>query len=40
MTHHIAWDPWSKAVVYREMEALYEGYLHGGPARLGQGDID
>lgn len=34
MTHHIAWDPWSKAVVYREMAALYEEFTLGQRAEL------
>jgi alpha-ketoglutarate-dependent taurine dioxygenase len=39
MTHHIAWDPWSKGIVYRELAVLYEGYLLGRPARLPEPSI-
>src|SRR5439155_11404169 len=39
MTHHIAWDPWSKAVVYRELGELYEANVLGRPARLAEPSI-
>jgi alpha-ketoglutarate-dependent taurine dioxygenase len=34
LTHHIAWDVSSKAVLYRELAALYEGFVKGKPVQL------
>jgi alpha-ketoglutarate-dependent taurine dioxygenase len=34
LTHHIAWDVSSKAVLYRELAAFYEGFLSGKPVQL------
>jgi alpha-ketoglutarate-dependent taurine dioxygenase len=34
VTHHIAWDVSSKAVLYRELASLYGGYVTGGPVAL------
>lgn len=35
-SHHIAWDLGSKAVFYRELEALYDAYRSGQPSPLPQ----
>jgi hypothetical protein len=32
--HHIACDAWTYGVLYRELAALYEGFLTGKPAQL------
>lgn len=32
--HHIAFDAWSKAVLYRELAALYPGFISGDPRGL------
>jgi alpha-ketoglutarate-dependent taurine dioxygenase len=34
LTHHIAWDVYSKAVLYRELSTLYRGFITGQPASL------
>jgi alpha-ketoglutarate-dependent taurine dioxygenase len=34
LTHHIAWDVYSKAVLYRELSTLYQGFISGKPAKL------
>src|SRR5262249_49244200 len=34
MTHHVGWDAWSKAVVYREMGQLYRGFRASRPVQL------
>ena len=34
VTHHIAWDVSSKAVLYRELASFYGGYITGDPVPL------
>ena len=34
VTHHIAWDVSSKAVLYRELASFYRGYITGDPVPL------
>lgn len=36
LTHHIAWDVSSRAVLYRELRALYQGFISGHAVRLGE----
>jgi len=34
--HHVAWDGWSRGVVYRDLTTLYAASLHGGESPLPQ----
>ena len=34
LTHHIVFDGWSRSVMFRELAALYDGFVRGVPATL------
>lgn len=34
MPHHVVWDGWSFDILYTEMSALYDAFLHGRPSPL------
>ncbi|MFP2895292.1 amino acid adenylation domain-containing protein [Corallococcus sp. 4LFB] len=34
LTHHIAWDGWSEAIVLQEVTRAYQAYVRGEPLRL------